>query len=160
MRKHLIISAVTIAAAISTVALSGETISNATRQDMLAAMKGEAFAYLKYTLYAEQARKNGNEALAGLFEQTAADEFDKHFKEQAKYMGLVKSDHMNLVDAMSGEYVESTQTYLDMAKRAEAAGNAEAAQLFTKTARNDADHREAFKAALAKPRRGSDQPSR
>jgi rubrerythrin len=142
--------------AISAVALGGETVSNATRQDMLTAMKAEAFAYAKYKLYSEQARKNGNEALAALFERTAADEFDKHFKEQAKYIGLVKSDHMNLVDAMSGEYVEYTQMYLDMAKRAEAAGDASSARYFTEIAADESNHRDAFKAALATPSRGKD----
>jgi len=57
MRRTLIISAIAAAATISTVALSGEPMANSTRQDILAAMKSEAFAYLKYTLFAEQARK-------------------------------------------------------------------------------------------------------
>ena len=35
------------------------------------AMHGEAFAYVKYLLYAEHARKNDNKELAELFEKTA-----------------------------------------------------------------------------------------
>jgi rubrerythrin len=93
-------------------------------------MKNEAFSYVKYTMYAEQARKNGNETLAGVLEHTAADEYEKHFKEHAKLYGLLKSDHENLVNAMSTEFVESTQMYQDMAKRAEAAGDASVAKHF------------------------------
>ena len=150
MRKALIIPVLTIACSISTAALCGETLSNSTRQDLLSAMKNEAFAYLKYQLFAEQAHKNGNETLAGILEHTAADEYEKHFKEHAKLYGLLKSDHENLVNAMSAEFVESTQMYQDMAKRAEAAGDAAAAKHFSDLARDEIDHRDAFKEALSK----------
>jgi len=113
-------------------------------------MKSEAFAYLKYTLFAEQARKNGNETLAGVLEHTAADEYEKHFKEHAKLYGLSKSDHENLVNAMSAEFVESTQMYQDMAKRAEAAGDANVAKHCSELARDEVDHRDAFKGTLSK----------
>jgi rubrerythrin len=128
MRKTLMMSAIAAVAAISTVALGGESISNATRQDLLTAMKNEGFAHLKYTLFAEQARKNGNDVLAGILEHTAEDEFEKHFKTHAKLYGLLKSDYENLLNAMSAEFVESTQMYQEMAKRAEAAGDKEAAR--------------------------------
>ena len=156
MRKILIASAFALAAAASAAALGGETLSNSTRQDLLAAMKSEAFAYLKYTLFAEQARKNGNETLAGILDHVAADEFDKHFKEHAKLYGLVKGDHENLVNAMSAEFTEATQLYGDMAKRAEAAGDAAAAKHFNELARDEMDHRDIFKAAISVPKRGSD----
>lgn len=47
------------------------TLDPKTREDLLTARHGEAFAYLKYQLCAEQVRKNGNEKLADLFEKTA-----------------------------------------------------------------------------------------
>lgn len=150
MRKILILPVLAIASSISTAALCGETLSNSTRQDLLVAMKSEAFAYLKYTLFAEQARKNGNETLAGVLEHTAADEYEKHFKEHAKLYGLSKSDHENLVNAMSAEFVESTQMYQDMAKRAEAAGDANVAKHCSELARDEVDHRDAFKGTLSK----------
>lgn len=150
MRKTLMISAIAVAAAFSTVAMGGETLSNSTRQDLLTAMKSEGFAHLKYTLFAEQARKNGNEVLAGILEHAAEDEFEKHFKAHAKLYGLVKSDHLNLVNAMSAEFVEATQMYQEMAKRAEAAGDAEAAKHFAELAKDEIDHRDMFKAAITK----------
>ena len=150
MRKTLIITAIAAAAAIGTVAIGGETMSNSTRQDLLTAMKNEGFAHLKYTLFAEQARKNGNEVLAGILEHTAEDEFEKHFKTHAKLYGLLKSDYENLLNAMSAEFVESTQMYQEMAKRAEAAGDADAAKHFTDFARDELEHRDIFKAAISK----------
>ena len=118
--------------------------------------ESEAFAYLKYTLFAEQARKNGNETLAGILDHVAADEFEKHFKEHAKLYGLVKGDHENLVNAMSAEFTEATQLYGDMAKRAEAAGDAAAAKHFNELARDELDHRDIFKAAISVPKRGGE----
>jgi rubrerythrin len=150
LRRILIVPVLTIVSSISTAALCGETLSSSTRQDLLAAMKNEAFSYLKYTMFAEQARKNGNPTLAGILEHTAQDEYEKHFKEHAKLYGLVKSDHENLVNAMSAEFVESTQMYQDMAKRAEAAGDASAAKHFTDLARDEIDHRDAFKGVISR----------
>jgi rubrerythrin len=152
MRKTLIIPAIVAAAAICTVAIGGETLSNSTRQDLLTAMKNEGFAHLKYTLFAEQARKNGNDVLAGILEHTAEDEFEKHFKTHAKLYGLLKSDYENLLNAMSAEFVESTQMYQEMAKRAEAAGDADAAKHFADFARDEMEHRDIFKAAISKQR--------
>ena len=150
MRKSLIVPILAVASSISAAAFAGETLSNSTRQDLLTAMKSEALAYLKYTMFAEQARKNGNETLAGVLEHTAADEYEKHFKEHAKLYGLLKSDHENLVNAMSAEFVESTQMYQEMAKRAEAAGDVNAAKHFSDLARDEIDHRDAFKGVISK----------
>ncbi len=148
MRKTLIVPAVAAVALLSTAAMGDETVSNSTRQDLLTAMKNEAFAHLKYTMFAEQARKNGNEVLAGILEHTAEDEFEKHFKAHAKFYGLMRSDYQNLINAMSAEFVEATQMYQDMAKRAEAAGDAEAAKHFAEFARDEMDHRDIFKGAI------------
>lgn len=152
MRKLLVVPALalTMATAVSTFALSGETAAKSTRQDLLDAMKGEAFAYLKYTMYAEQARKNGKPELAALFERTAAVEYDEHFKEHAEYFGLMKSDADNVRDAIAGEDYETTKMYPDMAKRAKAAGDERAAEHFSEVGRDETDHRDAYKAELAK----------
>ena len=74
MRKIQVISVLALAAVISTAAISAETMSSGTRKDLMTAMKDEAFSHLRYKLFAEQARKNGNSALAQLFEKVAEDE--------------------------------------------------------------------------------------
>jgi rubrerythrin len=150
VRKSLVISVLAIAASISTASMSAETMAGSTKQDLLAAMKDEAFSHLRYKLFAEQARKNGNAALADLFEKIAAAEFEKHFKEQAQIFGLVKSDKENLTAAISDEYLETMKTYADMAKRAEGAGDSAIAQHFATAATDEGEHHKAFKALLTK----------
>jgi rubrerythrin len=150
VRKGLVISVLAMAAAISTASIGAENISVSTKQDLLAAMKDEAFSHLRYKLFAGQARKNGNAALADLFEKIAAAEFEKHFKEQAQILGLVKSDKENLTAAISDEYLETVKMYADMAKRAEAAGDSAIAQHFATAAADEGEHQKAFKAILSK----------
>jgi rubrerythrin len=86
-------------------------------------MHGEAFAYAKYLLYAEHARKGGNQELADLFEKTANTERFEHFAEEAELAGLVGSDAENLRDAIKGESYEIDIMYLEFAGQAKAAGD-------------------------------------
>ena len=134
-------------------------MSGPTRQDLLVAMKDEAFSHLRYKLFAEQARKNGNAPLADLFDKIAGAELDKHFREQAQMAGLVKSDKENLAAAISDEYLETMKMYTDMAKRAEAAGDGAIAQHFSTAATDEGEHHKAFKAMLTKRSGDSDQLS-
>ena len=124
------------------------TLHASTKKDLLAAMQGEAFATLKYTLYAEAARAHGDANLAQLFEDTAKVERDEHFAEHAKLYGLVGSDADNLRDAVEGENYETTEMYPAMARRAAAAGDKEAAQHFREVGADEAKHRDAYKAVL------------
>jgi rubrerythrin len=111
-------------------------------------MKDEAFSYLKYRMFAAKARENGNIALAELFERTAGDELQKHFTVQASDFGLVRSDKENLTSAISEEYLEAAKMYVEMAKRAEAAGESTLAQHFASAAAGESGHHRAFKAML------------
>jgi rubrerythrin len=151
MRKILGLPVFAVVAAMSTAAIAGDTISSSTRADLLAAMKDEAFSHLRYRIFAEQARKNGNTKLAALFEKIAEDELNKHFRAQAEILGVAKSDKENLTAAISDEYLEAARMYSEMAKRAEDAGDGKAAQHFAAAAADEAEHRKAFRAILAKP---------
>ena len=64
------------------------TLDQKTLDDLSTAMRGEAFAYAKYLLYAEHARKSGNKELADLFEKTANTERFEHFAEEAELAGI------------------------------------------------------------------------
>ncbi len=150
MRKIQVISVLALAAVISTAAISAETMSSGTRKDLMTAMKDEAFSHLRYKLFAEQARKNGNSALAQLFEKVAEDELSKHFKGQAQLLGVVKTDTENLATAISDEYLETMKMYVDMAKRAEEAGDAKIAQHFKAIAADEAEHQRLFKTMFGK----------
>jgi rubrerythrin len=150
MRKIQIITVLALAAAVSTAAISAETISNGTRKDLMAAMKDEAFSHLRYKLFAEQARKNGNTALAQQFEKVAEDELSKHFKEQAQLLGVVRTDTENLATAISDEYLETAKMYAEMAKRAEEAGDVKIALHFKAAAADESEHQKLFKTMFGK----------
>jgi rubrerythrin len=124
--------------------LDQKTIDN-----LSTAMHGEAFAYVKYLLYAEHARKNGNKELAELFEKTAKVERFEHFAEEAELAGLVGSDADNLKDAIKGESYEVEMMYLEFAQMAKIAGNIAAAERFEEIRNDEMGHRDAFKIALA-----------
>lgn len=114
-------------------------------------MKGEAFAYAKYLLFAQQARAHGHSDLAALFDSTAKTERLEHFREHARLAGLVSSsDAENLRDAIAGETYETTKMYPEMAARARQAGDNQAAARFTEIGKDESKHRDAFAAALAK----------
>jgi rubrerythrin len=121
-----------------------------TLYDLSTAMHGEAFAYAKYLLYAEHARKSGNKELADLFEKTANTEHFEHFAEEAELAGLVGSDADNLKDAIKGESYEIDIIYLEFTQKAKVAGDKAAAARFEEIPHDEMGHRDAFKIALAK----------
>jgi rubrerythrin len=123
---------------------SGTTLAN-----LRTAMQGEAFAYAKYMRYADQARRDGNPAVAQLFTNTANIELNSHFAALASWAGLVAIDtNSNLTDAINGEQHEADIMYPDYARQAEQAGNAQAASLFREIAGDEKTHQRAFESAL------------
>jgi rubrerythrin len=120
-----------------------------TKANLSTAMHGEAFAYAKYSLFAEQARKNGNTQLADMFEKTAKMELTEHLREHAELFGLVSTDQENLKDAIKGESYETNTMYPQFAREAKAAGDLGAAQRFEEVGKDEAVHRDEFRNALA-----------
>lgn len=119
-----------------------------TREHLLTAMRGEAFAYAKYMLYAEHARRHGQPKVADLFEQTARIEHLEHFVEEAELYGLLGSMEENLRDAIAGEAYEVETMYRLFAEQATTAGDQAAADRFAEIRGDEADHRHAFEDAL------------
>ena len=122
-----------------------------TQNNLSTAMRGEAFAYAKYMLYAQHARAHGNKQLAALFMQAARTERFQHFSEEADLAGLVGTDRENLKDAIAGESYEVDTMYRQFAEQATAAGDKAAADRFEEIRHDEMGHRDAFKAALEKP---------
>lgn len=123
-------------------------ITTATREDLLNAMRGEAFAYAGYMLFAETARRNGKAEIADLFEATARTELLEHFAQQAALAGLVGGDADNLRRAIEGEAHEIDVLYPSYAEHARAAGDAVVADRLEDIRRDELDHLEAFREAL------------
>lgn len=121
-----------------------------TMQNLQTAMKGEAFAYAKYSLFAEHARKNGHPEIADLFENAAKTERFEHLAEEAELAGLVGTDEENLRDAIRGESYEITTMYKQFAEQASSVGDHEAADRFEEIRHDEMKHRAMFQAALDK----------
>ncbi|MFE9098868.1 ferritin family protein [Streptomyces sp. NPDC007264] len=125
-----------------------------TRTDLDASMRGEAYAYASYSLFAEQARKQGLASVDGLFQRTAKVELGEHFTEEAALSGLVGSNAANLRAALQGEAYESQTMYRTFAKQARQDGDTSAAEVFDELARDEAAHHAAFTKALEVVRTG------
>lgn len=125
--------------------LHEQTIAN-----LSTAMHGEAFAFAKYMLYAQNARQSGNKELAALFSQAAHTERFDHFAKEARLARIVGSDADNLRDAIAGESYEVDTMYVGFAKDAAASGDQIAASTFEEIRQDEIAHRDAFKTALAK----------
>jgi rubrerythrin len=129
-------------------AQSGKNLNDQTLHNLSTAMHGEAFAYAKYLLYAEHARRTGDTELADLLEKTAKAARFEHFAEEAKLASLVGSNSDNLKDAIRGEFYESETMYREFAQQAEETGDHKAALLFDEIRNDEAKHRDAFDAVL------------
>ncbi len=152
MKTMLSLAALTAAAfginaGIWTAASTGGTAKQ-TQEDLATAMRSEAFAYARYSLFARQARQGGREDLARLYEDAARSEHLEHFAELAKLAGIVGSDADNLRSAIAGEPYEADSMYGELARRAEAAGDKKVAARFEEIRLDEKRHREAFRAAL------------
>ena len=83
-----------------------------TEKNLMTAFAGESQARNKYTYYSSQAKKDGYEQIADIFDATANNE-----KEHAKiwfkalHGGKVPSTIENLHDAINGENYEWTNMY-------------------------------------------------
>lgn len=119
-----------------------------TRTNVEAALRGEAFAYVKYNLYAAQARKEGYEEIAQAFEKIADQERLEHLAEFAEIYGLVGDTAKNLQNAIHDEGQEVSTIYPGFAATARAEGATAAAERFEEIARDEQTHVNEFKNLL------------
>ena len=127
--------------------LAADSLAPQTRENLSAAMHGEAFANLKYARYAEVARESGDESLAKLFEESANVEANEHFAREADALKLDGDNLDNLLDAMAGEKFESQTMYINYADQAEKAGDVKVAAMFRQIAADEGDHHARYKSA-------------
>ncbi len=121
-----------------------------TEANLMAAFAGESQARNKYTYYASQAKKEGYEQIASLFQETADNE-----KEHAKiWFKLLHGEGVpettvNLKDAAAGEHYEWTDMYANFAKEAKEEGFDKIAFLFEQVAKIEKTHEERYLKLLA-----------
>jgi rubrerythrin len=132
-----------------------------TEKNLLAAFAGESQARNRYSYFASQARKEGYQQIAAIFEETANQE-KEHAKREFKFLeggeaeitaafpaGVIGKTIDNLKAAAAGEHYETTEMYPDFAKTADAEGFGEIAGVFRSIAAAEARHEKRY-VALAK----------
>ena len=130
--------------------LAEHTISARSRKNLMEAMRGEAFAFAKYKLFARQARKGGDNELADIFDKTADQEYMEHFMEQADLIELAGTDEQDVTNAIAGESFEVDTLYKQFAEEAREDGDEQVARRFEEIRRDEAFHQLAFHEALIK----------
>ncbi len=121
-----------------------------TEANLLAAFSGESQARNKYSYYASQARKDGFNQIADIFEETALNE-KEHAKLWFKFLhgGAIPTTTENLKDAAAGENYEWTDMYAGFAKTAREEGFDEIARLMEGVAKIEKGHEERYRKLLA-----------
>jgi rubrerythrin len=130
--------------------LAEHAISARSRKNLMEAMRGEAFAFAKYKLFAKHARNNGDNELADIFDKTADQEYMEHFVEQADLLQLVGTDEQDVTNAIAGESFEVDTLYKQFAEEAREDGDEQVAHRFEEIRRDEAFHQLAFHEALIK----------
>ena len=132
-----------------------------TEKNLVAAFAGESQARNRYTYFASQARKEGYEQIAAIFEETANQE-KEHAKREFKFLeggeveitagfpaGVIGKTVENLKAAAAGEHYEQTEMYPGFAETEDKEGFTEIAEVFRSIAVAERRHEERYN-ALAK----------
>jgi len=132
-----------------------------TERNLLTAFAGESQARNRYTYCADQAREEGYEQMAAIFEETANQERE-HAKRLFKFLqggeaqiqaafpaGTVGSTLDNLKAAAAGEHYENAEMYPNFAQVAEQEGFKEISAVFRKIGGAEKRHEDRY-VALAR----------
>lgn len=136
-------------------------IGTKTRENLLKAFAGESQARNRYTFFASTAKKEGYEAIAMVFEETANHE-KAHAKRLFKFLeeggeleitatypaGKIGTTAENLMEAMNGEHEENTIMYPEFAKIAKEEGFPEIAAAMENIGKAEVYHEERFSQLL------------
>jgi len=132
-----------------------------TEKNLLTAFAGESQARNRYSYFSSQAKKEGYEQIAVIFEETSNQE-KEHAKREFKFLqggeveiqatfpaGVIGNTLENLKAAAAGEHYEHTEMYPGFAKFAEDEGFDEIAGVFREIAVAEKRHEQRY-LALAK----------
>lgn len=132
-----------------------------TEKNILTAFSGESQARNRYTYFAKQAKKEGFEQIAAIFEETANQE-KEHAKRLFKMLeggeveitasfpaGVIGTTAQNLREAAGGENHEYTVMYPEFAETARQEGFPELAEVFEAIAVAEQRHEQRYLDLLA-----------
>lgn len=128
-----------------------------TEQNLLKAFAGESQARMRYDYFASQAKKEGLEQIAAIFEETSLNE-KEHAKRFFKFLegnmveitatypaGKIGTTLENLKASADGENEEWTELYPEFAKIAEEEGFREVAAVFKIISKVEKAHEERYR---------------
>ena len=118
-----------------------------TEANLWTAFAGESQARNKYTYFASQAKKEGYEQIAAIFEETALNE-KEHAKIWFKELQGIGTTAQNLETAANGENYEWTDMYAEFAKTAKEEGFERLAFLFEEVGKIEKEHEERYRKLL------------
>jgi rubrerythrin len=131
-----------------------------TEKNLLAAFAGESQARNRYSYFVSQAKKEGYEHIAALFQETAENE-KEHAKVFFKYLqggdveivasypaGIIGTTEQNLLAAAEGEKMEWGNLYPDFAETAEKEGFPDIALSFKNIAMVESYHEKRYRKLL------------
>ena len=119
-----------------------------TEANLAAAFAGESQARNRYTFYANRARAEGYEQIAGIFEESAANE-QAHATIWLGLLDGIGITEANLRNAAEGENYEWVEMYRQMAIDARAEGFDEIASKFELVGEIEKTHEERYRRLLA-----------
>lgn len=114
-----------------------------TEKNINTALTGESRAFLKYRLFAEQAKLDGLMEISQIYHETSENE-KEHAEIWFRYLGGMKDSSGNLADSVDGEHYEWTSMYADFAKEAREEGFDYLAGLFERVASIEKMHEERY----------------
>ena len=115
-----------------------------TAANLAYAFSGESQARNKYDYFASQAKKEGYEQIAELFQETAGNE-KEHAKLWFKHLGGIGNTAANLLAAAAGEHEEWTEMYRKFAEEAREEGFEAIAKQFEGVAAIEKHHEERYR---------------
>lgn len=119
-----------------------------TEMNLLAAFTGECQARSKYGFFAQKAREEGYEEIAGIFDKTADNEKEHAALWWKLLAGGAGTTEENLQNACDGENHEWTKMYPQFAEEARAEGFESIAVLFEEVARIEQSHETRFQSLM------------
>jgi rubrerythrin len=124
-----------------------------TEQSLLTAFAGESQARNRYTYFAQVAREEGLEQIAGIFMETAENERE-HAKREFEFLKGIGKTPANLEAAAAGEHYEWTEMYAGMEKIAREEGFTEIADFFKEVAEVEEQHEKRYRTLLKNIKEG------
>ncbi len=124
--------------------------------NLYAAYAGESQAFMKYTLFAEQAKKDGYVKVEKLFTTLAQNE-KAHAEMWLKEIhgGSLPKTEQNLQDAVNGEHFEWSEMYKQFATEAEQEGNTKLSSMYKGVGEVESRHEQNFRDILTEIQNGN-----